>query len=41
MGNSSQKAAAFLRENGFTDVKDIIGDITEWTTTCDKTMSKY
>jgi len=41
MGGRSAKAAQFLRQAGFTKVKNLTGGITAWADRIDRTMPKY
>ena len=41
MGGRSAKAAAFLRQQGFTNVKNLKGGITDWSDKIDPTVPKY
>jgi adenylyltransferase/sulfurtransferase len=41
MGGRSAKAAAFLRQQGFRDVKNLIGGIDAWVNRIDPTLPRY
>ena len=41
MGGRSAKAAAFLRQQGYTNVKNLKGGITDWSDKIDPTVPKY
>ena len=41
MGGRSAKAATFLRQQGFTNVKNLKGGITDWSDKIDPTVPKY
>ena len=41
MGGRSAKAAAFLRQQGFTNVKNLKGGILDWSDKIDPTVPKY
>jgi len=41
MGGRSATAAAFLRQQGYTNVKNLKGGITDWSDTIDPTVPKY
>jgi sulfur-carrier protein adenylyltransferase/sulfurtransferase len=41
MGGRSARAAAFLREHGFTHVKNLTGGILDWSSKIDPTVPKY
>jgi adenylyltransferase/sulfurtransferase len=40
-GNRSGQAAAFLRANGFTNVRNVLGGINHWAATIDPTLPQY
>jgi rhodanese-related sulfurtransferase len=41
MGGRSAKAAAFLRTQGYTNVKNLKGGITDWSDKIDPKVPKY
>jgi sulfur-carrier protein adenylyltransferase/sulfurtransferase len=41
MGGRSAKAAAFLRQQGYTNVKNLKGGIADWSDKIDSKVPKY
>jgi adenylyltransferase/sulfurtransferase len=41
MGGRSAKAAEFLRQSGFKNVKNMLGGITAWSDKIDPSVPKY